>query len=75
MGDIVDFTGQTTLDIDPDRILEKAIGQLQEVIVIGIDKDDEYYYAVSSANTPLNVFRALRFIKFLQDAEMYDNDD
>lgn len=45
--EIFSFTGITRLDIDPDRVLEQAIGKLQGVLVIGFDHEGEFY-AVSS---------------------------
>jgi hypothetical protein len=47
---ILDFTGVTSLDIDPERVLAKAKGQLQAVIVIGYDGDGELYVATSYAD-------------------------
>ena len=47
---ILDFTGITRLDLDPERVLGKAQGQLQAVIVIGYDHDGEFYAASSYAD-------------------------
>lgn len=47
---VFDFTGITKLDMDPDRILEKAKGKLQGVIVIGFDNEGEFYGATSYAD-------------------------
>jgi hypothetical protein len=47
---ILDFTGITRLDLDPDRVLAKAIGAVDSVIVIGYDKDGELYIATSYAD-------------------------
>lgn len=47
---VFDFTGITTLDIDPDRVLQKAVGQLQGVVVIGFDHEGEFYGASSYAD-------------------------
>lgn len=44
------FNGITTLDLPPDRILEQAKGKLQGVMVIGFDKDGEFYGASSYAD-------------------------
>ncbi|MHC3940652.1 hypothetical protein ACI0FR_01965 [Paenochrobactrum sp. BZR 201-1] len=41
--DIIDFTGTTTLDIDPDRILQSAVGQMEQVVIIGWDKDGQTF--------------------------------
>lgn len=50
MGDVVDLPVITTLDLDPDRLLQKAIGKMQRVLIIGIDKDGEEYFASSVAD-------------------------
>jgi hypothetical protein len=47
---ILDFTGITRLDLDPDRVLAKAIGAVDSVIVIGYDKDGDLYIATSYAD-------------------------
>lgn len=47
---VFDFNGITTLDIDPDRVLSKAQGKLQGVVVIGFDHDGEFYGASSYAD-------------------------
>ena len=38
MADIINFTGITTLDLDPDRILEAAKGELESVVIVGYGK-------------------------------------
>ena len=47
MGDVVRFNGITTLKMDPDVVLEQALGELDTAIVIGYDKDGEAYFAAS----------------------------
>ena len=37
-GDVVRFTGITTLDTDPDRVLESAKGELESVVIVGYGK-------------------------------------
>lgn len=39
----------TTLNIPPDRVLDAAKGQLEEVLVLGWDKNGEPYVATSMA--------------------------
>jgi hypothetical protein len=48
--DILTFNGITTLDIDADRMLQNAIGELSEVIIIGYTKYGEEYFASSKAD-------------------------
>lgn len=50
MGDVVDFNGLTSLDICPDRVIEKASGELSSVVIIGYHKDGSEYFASSIAD-------------------------
>lgn len=50
MSNVVDIGCITTLDLDPDRILEKAIGELKQVVVIGWKHDGGEYFASSKAD-------------------------
>lgn len=52
MGNVVDLPVLTTLDGNPDRVLEKAIGNLGAVIILGYDKDGEEFFASSYAGGP-----------------------
>jgi hypothetical protein len=47
---IHDFSGITRLDLDPDRVLEQAKGQLGGVVVLGFDHDGQFYGASSYAD-------------------------
>lgn len=47
MSKVILLDNITTLDIPVDRILEQAIGKLNGAVIMGFDKDDEFY-AVSS---------------------------
>jgi len=47
---ILQFTGQTLVDIPPDQVLAGARGKLDEVVVIGSKPNGDYYLASSTAN-------------------------
>lgn len=47
---VVDFNGITKLDLDPDRVLQKAIGELDRVVIVGYHKDGSEYFASSVAD-------------------------
>lgn len=47
---VVSFTGITTLDFPPDKILTKALDRLEQVVVIGFDKEGDFYFASSKAD-------------------------
>ena len=40
----------TTLDIDPDKILKAAIGEVNPVLIVGEDKEGSLYMASSVAD-------------------------
>lgn len=52
MGEVIDFPGETCLDIDPNKILTGALDALDEVVVIGYTIDGEFYLASSKGNGP-----------------------
>lgn len=47
MGEVVDLAVITTLSLDPDRVLQKAVGKLERVLVIGVTKEGDEYFASS----------------------------
>lgn len=48
MGNVINLPVVTTLDIPAERILNKAIeSDLKEVMVIGTDKEGNFYFASS----------------------------
>ena len=47
---VIPFGGITRLDIDPDRVLTGAVGKLECVVVVGLGKDGEEYFASSMAD-------------------------
>lgn len=47
---VIDLPVVTRLDFPPDKILEKAKGKLEEVVVIGWHHDGELFFASSKAD-------------------------
>ena len=47
---VLPFGGITRLDIDPDRVLTSAVGNLECVVIVGLGKDGEEYFASSMAD-------------------------
>ncbi len=47
---VIPFGGITRLDIDSDRVLNGAIGKLDRVVIAGVDKDGNEYFASSMAD-------------------------
>ena len=51
MGNIVNLDVITTLDIDPNRVIESLKdAKLTDIIVIGYDEEGEFYFAGSKAD-------------------------
>ena len=54
MGDVVTLTVQTKLDLTPERVLQGALdGCLKDAVVIGFDRDENLYFASSSADVTI----------------------
>lgn len=48
---VVEFPGITTLDLPPERVLQKALDKgLDGVVVMGYDEDGEEYFCSSYAD-------------------------
>lgn len=47
---IIPFTGITSLDLPPDRILEEAKGKMDGVVIMGWDAEGNEYFASSYAD-------------------------
>jgi len=50
MTNVIDLPVITTLDIPSDRLLEKAIGKVDDVLILGWDEDGELYFASSKGD-------------------------
>lgn len=50
MGDVIELGCITRLDLPADKVLEKAIGQLDSVVIMGYDKEGEEVFASSIAD-------------------------
>lgn len=65
MAEIHDFTGVTRLDIEPNKVLESAVDELESCVVIGYDKDGDEYFASSIGNDAEVLWLLERFKAFL----------
>lgn len=74
MSNVIEFTGETKADIDPDIILEEAKGKLDKVIMLGVDKDNVDFYASSSCSIPELLFHVERFKTYLIDISYREKD-
>lgn len=75
MSNVIKFTGETLLDLNPDDILEEAKGKLDRVLIIGYTKDDEEYFGASFADGMTAVWLLERFKHLLINIVDDDEDD
>jgi hypothetical protein len=61
VAEIIQFTGQTKLDINPDAVLDGAKGQLTTVFVCEYEADGSLYFASSTAQTAEILFMLEKF--------------
>ena len=59
---------ETTLDIPPDRVLEGAIGQTEQVVVIGVD-NGKLYFASSYGDVTKTLWLLKKAEKVLLETE------
>ncbi len=61
MAEIIELgieNGMTCLDIEPDKLLNEAVGKLQSVVIIGVEHDGTVYNSTSHghlADTVLDI--------------------
>lgn len=83
MGDVVDFNGVTTLDIEPRKVLEQALkwheefGPFKRVLVIGVPEShpNARYYGMSDADAGVVIWDMQRLERALHaeaDSQMDD---
>ena len=75
MSNVVKFTGETLLDLNPDDILEEAKGKLEKVMIIGYTDDGEEFMASSFADGMTAVWLLERFKHLLISIVDDDEDD
>ena len=69
MSNVVYLDCETCLDIPSDRVLESAIGQTEQVVVIGSDKDGKLYFASSYGDQTKTLWLLKKAEKVLLDTE------
>jgi hypothetical protein len=52
VSNVVYLNNVTKLDLPPDRVLEQAIGKLEDVVIVGYTKEGDEYFASSYASGP-----------------------
>ena len=67
MSNVLEFKGNTLLPIDPDKVLNEAVGKLENVLVIGIGKDGELYLSSDNSSVAENLLLLKRAERFLME--------
>lgn len=62
MGEVIESGIPTKGEIPPDKILMAQVGYLDELLLIGIDKNGEFVVATSNPDIPRAVYLAQKFI-------------
>jgi len=62
---LIMLSGPTTLDIDPERVLDAASGELGVVMIVGTYKETENLYVASSTG---DIGKMLLLIELLKKA-------
>ena len=57
MTKVIDFPlhlneGETYADLDPDKILKAAVGELKEVVIVGYKDNGDFYFASTRSSGP-----------------------
>lgn len=74
MGDVVEIGCVTSLDVPPEKVLQKAIeAKIEDVIVLGWDADGEFYVASSAASGPEFLWKLELARQHLMQREPRDN--
>ena len=71
MSNVIELGGYTKLDIEPDKVLNGALGKLDQVLVLGVAKDGEFYTASSSGKLERATFMAAKFIHKVHAGDYY----
>lgn len=69
MGKVIQFTGITKLDLDPDTILENNKGVLEGVVIMGWDREGKEVFASSYADGGTVLWLAERMKKLLLEVD------
>lgn len=68
MSNILNFTGGTLIPHEPDTVLNAAIGKLETVLVVGVDKNGELYVASDNSSVAGNLLLCKRAEMFFMDS-------
>lgn len=69
MGEVVRLNCLTTLDLNPDDVLTGNVGKMEEVLLLGFDKEGEFHVASSKADLEHLCFLAQKFIHKVHEGD------
>ena len=73
MGEVIDLPCITRLDLPPDKVLQKAMGELKNVVIAGFTKDGDEYFSSSVADGGAVLWLIERLKKqLLEVPELFD---
>lgn len=72
MGEVVELGCLTRLDVPPDKVLTAAVGGMNQVLVLGYDKEGEEYFASSWTDRAEVLWLVERFKQQLLDGTLGD---
>jgi hypothetical protein len=75
MSNILSFEGVTTLDLDPDMVLQNNIGKLEGFVLVGYTSDGKEYTCSTYGDTPTILWLLERAKKQLLESADYDDED
>ena len=75
MSNILSFEGITTLDLDPDFVLQNNIGKLEGFVLVGYTTDGKEYTCSTYGDTPTILWLLERAKKQLLESADYDDED
>ena len=70
MGEVVELGCWTKLDIPAEKVLTAAVGQVEQVLVLGYDKDGDEYFASSWSDKTEVLWLVERFRQQLLDGTL-----
>jgi len=66
---VVEFTGTTIGEVDPDEVLKSPVGKLETAIVLGVEKETGEYYFASSTRKNETLWIVEKFKQYLMELD------
>jgi hypothetical protein len=72
MSKVIQFSGITRLDLEPDVVLENLKGKLDGFVLVGYDKDEQKFFSSTYADGGTALWLLERLKKQLLDVDAED---